>query len=161
MKCTIRLLKEIGIRIAVAFLTLVAIVFYNGKSEHQLDRFIEDVFLIRINEDFDKTILGDIVFRLYDGRRVYTAEYYWSEEDFAHNFGDEEAYEARPLSQIVDIATWREVGMSGSIITVFEDAHHVYLLRCTDGSDAILCHPKSKPSDISKQKRKEHTGTHK
>lgn len=161
MKLNVRLLKEISIRITVAFFTFVIIVFYNVKSEHQVDRFIEDVFLIRVNEDFDKTILGDIAFKVGDRRRVYTAEYYWSEEDIAYNFGDEKAYEVRPLSQIVDIATWKEVRMSGSIITIFEDAHHVYLLRCTDGSDVIFCHPKSNPSDTSKQKKKEHTGTRK
>lgn len=118
------------------YTVLITIIIFavSAATNWQFLNFIDDMFVARVNGEIDKTILGDILFRLDNGSRLSHVQYFKNEQSSVS--------ERIPLTQLVDISTWKRVGYNGPCIEVFEDRIYIYNLCSFSGEIDLKCYPK-------------------
>ncbi len=110
-------------RIKQIVIVFFLIFFSEIIGNYKLYNFISRTFLININSNFSKTILGDIVFKYKDD--------YFTIVDF-----NKDGYsEPRKIKEVIDIKSFRKIQNEGSHIH-FRDQNNEYLLLET--SDELI-----------------------
>lgn len=116
-------------RIAITIVLFLIILFFDSVSNHCIDRALNKLFLIKINEYFDRTLLGEISLRTGEAH-LYKIRFISRDANIKDTY--------KPLKDIVDIDTWKEIDSDNSNIQNFGDKNHSYELFSVEGSTYLI-----------------------
>ena len=119
-------------RYGIILLLVVSIFTIDATTNHRIEKTLNSLFMIKINNDLEKTILGGIAFK---------DEHTTLFETSVVNDKGNCIYKSIPLKYIVDISTWETILSDDVYSKHFQDINNYYAVYYFEDI-YMICTPK-------------------
>lgn len=117
---------------------LILLGVISARTRLNVWSMVDGLWMRPLHDGLVRNVIGELAYRAESGygdygsgvRYIYFAQYRADSEG--------KNGELRPLSYLIDTATWHEVGQEG-VVTTFRDARYEYRVRTiSDGTDIFV-----------------------